>query len=79
MQKQKFRVTMDFPIEVHTHLKMKAAQKKVSMTDLVLEALANQEALDEKMSMDLDESTFRKAFNEIKKEKKALAKALSNI
>jgi len=71
------RLSLDIPAEQHTHLKMRATQKGVSMREYILESLAAREACEEESSMDVDNATFRKALKKILKERYQLAKNLS--
>lgn len=52
MKKEMIRFTMEVPVEFHTHLKMLAAHKKISMKDLILEALKAYEIEDDQLSED---------------------------
>ena len=71
------RLSLDIPLDWHTHLKMLAARKGISMREYILEALAFKEASEEKKSIELDDKTFRKGLARVKKEHSQLAKNLA--
>jgi hypothetical protein len=84
MEKQKSRLMLEIPAEMHRHLKMQAAKKNIPMRDYVVEALITYEELTKKIpkvnsGKDMDEETFRKGFDKMKKERRKLAKALSDL
>lgn len=70
------RLSLDIPTAQHMHLKMMAAKKGISMREYILEALAFKEAADEE-DIEMDNKTFRKGLNRIRKERSQLAKNLS--
>ena len=71
------RLSLDIPLEWHTHLKMLAAKKGISMREYILEALAFKEAYEDKEAVEMDDKTFRRGFARIKKKYSQLAKNLS--
>jgi len=72
------RLSIDIPIQQHIHLKMLASKKGMSMRAYILESLAYRERLeDEKIDTEMDETTFRKGLERLRKERSRLAKKLS--
>lgn len=71
------RLSLDIPTEQHVHLKMIATKKGISMREYILEALAFKEASEEKESIEMDNTSFRKGLERIRKERHQLAKNLS--
>jgi hypothetical protein len=71
------RLSLDIPFEWHTHLKMMAARRGVSMREYILEALALKEAAEEKEIKEMDDKTFRKGLSRLKKHHATLAKNLA--
>ena len=71
------RLSLDIPTEQHMHLKMMATKKGISMREYILEALAFKEASEEKESIEMDNTSFRKGLERIRKERHQLAKNLS--
>jgi predicted KAP-like P-loop ATPase len=60
MKHQTVRLTIDFPIEQHTYLKMVAAKKGISMRQYVIESLSEQ-----KEDVDIGDNKFKKAMTKI--------------
>lgn len=71
------RLSLDIPVKQHIHLKMVATKKGVSMREYILEALAIREAVEKEDSVDMDNASFRKGLERIRKERYQLAKNLS--
>ena len=71
------RLSLDIPLEWHTHLKMLAAKKGISMREYILEAIAFKEACEDKESVEMDDKTFRRGLSRIKKKYSQLARNLS--
>lgn len=74
---RKIRLSLDIPAEQHLHLKMLATKKGISMRQYILEALAFREAAEENEDVEMDNATFRKGLQRIRKERYQLAKNLS--
>lgn len=70
------RLSLDITPEEHIHLKMRAAQKGITMREYILEALAYKEESEEKFK-DMDDKTFRKGLKRVLKERAQLIKNLS--
>ena len=70
------RLSLDIPTEQHVHLKMIATKKGISMREYILEALAFKEASEEKESIEMDNTSFRKGLERIRKKRHQLAKNL---
>lgn len=71
------RLSLDIPAEQHVHLKMMATKKGMSMREYILEALAFKEAAEEEEDTEMDNTSFRKGLERIRKERYQLAKNLS--
>jgi hypothetical protein len=71
------RLSLDIPLEWHTHLKMLAAKRGISMREYILEARAFKEACEDKETIDMDDKTFRRGLSRLKKKYSQLAKNLS--
>jgi len=73
---EKIRLSLDISVQQHTHLKMQAAKRGLSMREYILEALAYSEERQEK-DTEIDPESFSKALKKLRKEKYNLAKNLS--
>ncbi len=71
------RLSLDIPAEQHMHLKMMSTRRGISMREYILEALAFKEAAEEEEGVDMDNTTFRKGLQRIRKERYQLARNLS--
>lgn len=71
------RFSLDISAEQHKHLKVLAAKQAMSMREYILEALAFKEAAEEDGDTEIDNATFRKGLERIRKERSQLAKNLS--
>lgn len=77
-QQYKIRLSLDISTEQHTHLKMLAAKRGMSMREYILESLAFRESSEEKKpDVDIDNATFRKGLQKLRKERHQLGKNLS--
>lgn len=72
------RISFNIPDNAHMHLKMRAAQKGLSIKDYIMEALAAKEAAEDK-PIDLDNETFKKVLDRTKKEYYDFAKKLAKL
>jgi len=59
------RLTIDFPAEQHSYLKMLAAKRGVSMRQYVIESLCENIEKQEAKHIDLSENKFKKALNKV--------------
>ena len=71
------RLSLDIPAEQHVHLKILATKKGVSMREYILEALAFKEAAEEEEDIEMDNTSFRKGLQRLRKERYQLAENLS--
>lgn len=77
-QEHKIRLSLDISAEQHIHLKMLATKRGMSMREYVLESLAFRESSEgEQPDDELDNTTFRKGLQKLRKERYQLAKRLS--
>ena len=77
-QQTKVRLSLDIPAEQHVHLKMLATKRGMSMREYILESLAFRESSEEKDSVvELDNATFTKGLQKLRKERYQMAKRLS--
>ncbi len=77
-QEHKIRLSLDISAEQHIHLKMLAAKRGISMREYILESLAFRESTEEKkFDSDIDDTTFRKGLQKLRKERYQLANKLS--
>lgn len=77
MNPHMIRYTLDMPRDMHMHLKLKATKRGVSIKEYILESLACREGVEDMVEVEMDNETFRKAFNEARKDYRQLAKNLS--
>lgn len=75
MRHQTARLSVDLPLEQHTHLKMQAAKRGLTMREYILTALAHEEEHDE--DNEISPESFKKGLEKLRKEKYQLAKNLS--
>ncbi len=71
------RLSLDLSPEEHLYLKMSAAKRGVSMREYILEAVSYAEVRDKNPDRILDDATFDKELERIRKEKFNLARNLS--
>jgi len=76
MQKETVRLTFDIPVDVHAHLKMVAAKKRISMRDYVLYSLVHEMEQEEKI--ELDNKAFKKELSKMTRSDAKLMKYLSD-
>lgn len=77
--KAQTRFSLDMSDAQHTHLKMLATKKGVSMCEYIFEALAFKEAAEGNTDtgIEIDNSTFREGLKRMRKERYQLAQNLS--
>lgn len=76
-QQSKVRLSLDIPAEQHVHLKMLATKRGMSMREYTLESLAFRELSEKDSIVELDNATFTKGLQKLRKERYQLAKRLS--
>ncbi|GAB4238804.1 MAG: hypothetical protein Tsb0021_18420 [Chlamydiales bacterium] len=75
MRKDTVRLTIDFPSDLHTFLKMAADREGVSVEDYIIASLVQRMEHEDKI--DLDSDTFRNELTKMKKKDAKLMKDLS--
>ena len=75
MRKDTVRLTFDFPSNIHTYLKMSAAEQGISMRAYIVDSLIQKMNKEDKINLDKD--LFKKELNKMKKKDSKLMKDLS--
>lgn len=71
------RLTIDFPMDQHTYIKMLAAKEGVSLRQFVIEHLPNLEKKNKKKHKDLEKDEFDELLKELLVEKAGVLKRLA--
>lgn len=71
------RLTIDFPAEQHTYIKMLATMEGVSLRQFVIERLPSLEKKEKKKHKNINEDKFEKLLDEFVHEKSKMLKRLA--